>query len=91
MLERKEYCTNWMVDIYVNDRDALAQYLKDNGVGTRPMYPAIHSCGAYNQTSTELTNSKSISNMGLWLPSSFSLTKDEICGIVQKIKEYYKN
>jgi perosamine synthetase len=90
MLERKMNHTPWFCDIYVNDRDKLAEYLKTKNIGTRPMYPALNTQKCYNSTDIHLANSQLICNMGLWLPSSFNVTKEETEYIINSIKEYYE-
>ena len=38
----------WFIDILVPDPLKLRDYLKDQGVGSRPFYPPIHSQPAYS-------------------------------------------
>jgi len=71
------YTTPWFIDIKAEKRDELSVFLKDNGIGTRNMYPPINKQIAYNE-SGEFPVSDSIGNVGLWLPSSSQLSNDEI-------------
>lgn len=83
--------TPWMMDILVEDRDKLARYLKKKGIGTRPFYPAIHTQKPYNSNDGKIfPNATSLSEHGLWLPSSPKLTDEEIEYICDKIKEFYE-
>lgn len=90
IIERHLNYTPWFCDIYINDRDKLAEYLQSQNIGTRKMYPALNTQKCYNTTDIHLANSQMISNMGLWLPSSFNLTKEEQAYIIETIKKYYE-
>lgn len=82
--------TPWFIDIFVDDPDGLASFLKTKGIGTRRVYPPIHSQRVYsywNRSSFPMT--EYFSKKGLWLPSSFKLTKSDIDKICNTIKEYY--
>jgi len=83
--------TPWYVDILVDDRDGLAAFLLDHGIGTREFYPAIHRTYAYMSVPTQsaFPNSVYTANHGLWLPSSLTLQDDEIRQICNTIKRYY--
>lgn len=87
--------TPWFIDVLAEDRLGLQAYLKDNGVGTRVMYPPINCQVAYTNVYGEPDKSQfPISNLvgqkGLWLPSASQLTDIEIISICGKIKAYYK-
>ena len=78
-------------DILVRDsieRKSLMIHLKMDGIGTRPFYPPLHSCGAYNQKGS-FPVTEEICDRGMWLPSAVTLTDDQIRFICSKIKEYY--
>lgn len=89
MFKRGEHHTPWFVDIYSIDRDKIGEHLLKNDIQTRKMYPANHKQLCYN-TDDNLPISDAIANTGLWLPSSFDLTKKDILHICSKIKELYK-
>lgn len=86
--ELKE-ATPWFMDIIVDDREELSQYLKEEGVGTRPFYPAIHTQQPYAGNLGVFKNSEQASQKGLWLPSSLTLKDDDIEYVCNKIKEHY--
>ncbi|MDP3990841.1 MAG: DegT/DnrJ/EryC1/StrS family aminotransferase, partial [Candidatus Nealsonbacteria bacterium] len=93
----------WFVDILVSQREKLIVFLKESGVGSRPIYPALHSQPAYAKTSTfalrasadksagkrACPTAEKIAKQGLWLPSSVNLTEKQIKYICQKIKDFY--
>jgi perosamine synthetase len=82
--------TPWFIDVLVENRDELAKYMKENGIGTRTMYPPINKQIAYqfdgNHPISELVGKK-----GLWLPSASQLTNDQIVKITNAIIQFYKN
>ena len=79
----------WFIDIFVPERERLIDYLKENGIGSRPIYPALHSQPAYYRKGI-YPIAKKIAATGLWLPSSVSLTDRQIKYICQKIKDFYQ-
>ncbi|KKL82368.1 hypothetical protein LCGC14_1985480 [marine sediment metagenome] len=84
-----DFVTPWFVDLYVNKRDGLIKFLKENGIGTRKIYPVIPHQKVYN-TKESFPVAEKYSNKGLWLPSSLNLTGIQIDYICNKIKEFYK-
>jgi len=86
-------CSPWFVDVLVDGegvRDALAKFLNEGEVGSRPFYPAIHTQPPYSHISADFKNSEYVSQRGLWLPSSSFLSDDDIRGVCDEIKTYYK-
>jgi len=80
--------TPWMVDIYVDNPKALKDYLKDNKIETRLMYPPLHK-QPYIKEPIELPVSEGFSKKGIWLPSSVNLTDKQLDYICEKIVEYF--
>lgn len=80
--------TPWFVDIFAPKREKLMDYLKENSIGSRPIYPALHAQPAYNKKGNFPVSAK-IAKSGLWLPSSLTLTDNQIKYICQKIKQFY--
>jgi len=88
----------WFIDIYIENRANLIEFLKTNGIGTRPIYPTLNSQPVYNSdgnsdgnsnSSNEFPVSESFSKRGLCLPSSTKLTNDEIVYICATINSFY--
>jgi perosamine synthetase len=83
------YTTPWFIDIIADNRDDLVIYLKENGIGSRTMYPPINKQEAYhingNHPVSDLVGEK-----GLWLPSASQLTDEEICRISDTIRLFYQ-
>jgi perosamine synthetase len=69
-------------------RSSLVEFLKENNIGTRVMYPPINKQKAYNFEG-EYPVSNMIGKEGLWLPSSVQLTDGQIEYICNKIVTFY--
>jgi perosamine synthetase len=82
--------TPWFIDVLVERREELANYLKEKGVGSRVMYPPINKQVAYNIPG-EHPVSNLVGEKGLWLPSASQLTDVNIEYIVNKIQVFYHN
>ena len=76
--------TPWFIDIFAENRDKLAKYLKENNIGTRVMYPPINKQKAYI-VKGEYPVSNLVGEKGLWLPSASQLNNDEIDYICRRI------
>lgn len=79
----------WFFDILCERREELMEYLKGKNIGTRVFYPPLHSEPAYGYTDLSFPVAEEISAKGLWLPSSISLTDDQIKYICESIREFY--
>lgn len=79
----------WFYDSICDGRDELQEFLKQNNIGSRIMYPPINKQVAY-QVSGEHKVSNLIGQKGLWLPSASQLTNEQIAYICEKIAEFYK-
>jgi len=84
-----ECTTPWFIDVMVEDRDRLVKYLKENGIGSRIMYPPINKQKAYSHPG-EHRVSNMVGKKGLWLPSSNQLTDALIDQICDLIVNFYK-
>jgi len=84
------YGTPWFMDIYVEDRTKLQSYLRDNNIGTRPVYPLICDQPIYKELADDFPVARKYSDRGLWLPSSISLDNKEVEYICEKIKDFYQ-
>lgn len=79
--------TPWLVDIYVDEPAALMQDLYARGVGSRRLYPPLHTQPCYRELSTDtFPVTEQLSARGLWLPSSLTLSDeqiDQVCAAVR--------
>ena len=78
----------WFIDIMVPDPAALASFLAGKGIGTRRFYPPTHTQPAYNVAGT-WPGSQHLYEHGLWLPSSSSLTDEDIATICGEIRSFF--
>ncbi len=81
--------TPWFIDIYVPDPLALHDYLKNNNIGSRSIYPPIHMQPAYKDYQGSFPVTERLSAQGLWLPSSSRLKDSQIEYVCDTIKDYY--
>jgi perosamine synthetase len=80
----------WFVDIYTPHRDKIARALSENEIGARPLYPPLHEQFPYKyqvDPGRGYNVTKEYSSKGLWLPSSLTLTQEDIIKICDVIKE----
>jgi dTDP-4-amino-4,6-dideoxygalactose transaminase len=75
----------WFVDIFVDNRENLMNFLKVHNIQTRPTYPEINKTPMY-YSETDLPMSKYVSSHGLFLPSHTLLTDNDINYICNIIK-----
>lgn len=85
-----ENTTPWFIDVMVDRREELIAFLKENGVGSRVMYPPINKQVAY-QVPGNHPVSELIGEKGLWLPSAGQLSDQDIERITELIKRFYKS
>lgn len=86
--QRIENTAPWFIDVVVNDRDQLQSFLKEEGIGTRTMYPPINKQLAYS-VQADCPVSNMVGEMGLWLPSAAQLSDIDITYICDKITLFY--
>lgn len=79
----------WFVDIYVPDPEGLQAHLKEQNVGSRRLYPAIHSQKAYGLNHLSFPVTELASRKGLWLPSSTKLSDDDIARVCTAVRSYF--
>lgn len=78
----------WFVDVYTDDRDQLALFLRAHSVSTRPTYGEISSSPMYFRDQ-KFPNSNVASKLGLFLPSYVSITDNDIMHICKLIRFYF--
>ena len=83
-----KHTTPWFIDAMCDDKLNLQAYLKENGIGTRDMYPPLNRQEAYNEKG-DFPVSFDVGKRGLWFPSAAQLTHEEIDYITDKIKYFY--
>lgn len=79
----------WFFDILCEDRQGLMAYLKEKNIGTREFYPALHKEPAYRYTALSFPAAEDAARRGLWLPSSVTLTDEEVDYVCRHVRRYY--
>ncbi len=75
----------WFVDIIVDKRNYIVDFLKKHNIQTRPVYKEINKTNIYYSDKI-LPNSNYICNNGLFLPSYITLTDEQILYICKILK-----
>jgi perosamine synthetase len=86
--------TFWMCSILTKDeqtRDALRNYLKEQGIETRPTFYPIHTMPMYAGNYESLPIAEDISRRGINLPSYPTLTKNDISLISDSITKFFES
>ena len=84
--------TPWMMDILLKSKEQrrkLINFLLKNHIEARIFYPPIHRLPIYKDDDKKFQNSSKISDIGLWLPSSTSLSEKEVEFVCSKIKKFF--
>lgn len=82
----------WFIDIFVSKPNGLAVHLAKRGIGTRRIYPAIHTQKIWKEAfkRNKFPVTSNYADRGLWLPSSAKLTRREVNYVIQSIREHYE-
>lgn len=86
--------TPWMMDILVKSKikkDQLIEHLENKQIGTRIFYPPIHRLEPYKDLDRNYKSTSDISDRGLWLPSSVTLTEEDIEIVCKEIKQFFSS
>ena len=88
-LKREE--TPWFLEIKVDKerKQDFIKYLTEANIQTRDMYMPMPNQKIYNQNKI-YKGAQSFSDTHIWIPSSFSLTKDNIEYTSETIRRYYE-
>ncbi len=84
--------TYWMCSILVaseEEREALRNYLKEQGIETRPTFYPIHTMPIYAQKYERHEVAEDIALRGINLPSYPALEEKDIDYICEKLEEFY--
>lgn len=90
MISTNEETTPWLVDILVPEQKMFMDIMKENEIGTRPFYPALHTQPIYKNNQETFPNAKYIADHGVWLPSSLNLKESDIEDVTDTIIDIMK-
>ena len=79
----------WFIEVFVDDRDGLQAHLKDHDIGSRPIYPPIHSQQAYGLNALSFPVTERVAARGLWLPSSAKLTDEDVARVCAAVQRFF--
>ena len=77
-------------DAIVEKRNELDKYLADKGIGCRRFWFPIHTQAPYKMPDDKFPNSTKLSPRAIWLPSSFTLSDDDVINTCSHIKEFLR-
>ncbi len=75
-------------DARVEHRDELDQQLAEQGIHCRRFWFPLHTQAPYRRSDEAFPNSLRASRSALWLPSSFTLTRDDVTRVCSRIAEF---
>lgn len=78
--------TQW-TDILVENREKLERTLKSHNIGYRCFWHPLHRQKPYLDKDDEYINAINISKNGLWLPSYFNITREQVKYIARVIRD----
>jgi len=82
----------WMVSILLknpSERNKVREYLKLNGIETRPTFHPVHLMPMYYEEGFSLPVAEELGNRGINLPSYPDLDETDVDFICNKIKEFF--
>ena len=82
----------WMITFVCETsekRDGLRNYMKEQGIETRPTFYPIHTMPMYKQMGYKLPVAEDIALRGMNVPSYPALTHDDVAAICSVIRKYY--
>lgn len=90
----KDFVSNYIMPIVlknstVEKRDALRNYLHENGIQTSNHYPPIHKFSIYKENSSSLPITEYVCENEITLPMYAVLTNKEIAWIAETIKTFF--
>lgn len=75
-------------DILVEDRKGLEAILAKHNIGYRAFWHPIHRQVPYARPDTSFRNSIDVSRTGLWLPSHFNITREEVARVSEVVTDF---
>ena len=76
------------VDVIVEDRGRLVEFLREHGVDCRPYWQPIHAQQSYRSSDAGFPNSTSLMPRALWLPSALSISDADVVRVCDLIRQF---
>lgn len=86
--------TYWMCNIILDDaekREELRNYLRDNGIETRPSFYPVHTMPIYSQKYQKFVVAEKLGWSGINMPSYPELSENDVMFICGKVREFMEN
>ncbi|MGN7611657.1 DegT/DnrJ/EryC1/StrS family aminotransferase [Magnetococcales bacterium HHB-1] len=80
----------WSDVLILKKRDKVVEALTEAKIGCRPFFRPLHRQEPYHRKDKLFPNSCKITAQGLWLPSSFHLTQEQVERTVKIIRDVLK-
>lgn len=78
------------VDATCENRDKLDKHLQEKNMFCRKFWHPIHRQKPYKLSDVKFPNSTAMSPKTLWLPSSFTMSDEDVLAVCREIKEFYR-
>ena len=86
--------TYWMCNIVLDNseiREDLRNYLKDNGIETRPSFYPVHTMPIYSQKYQKFVVAEKLGWSGINMPSYPELSENDVMFICGKVREFMQS
>ena len=86
----------WMTNIRIHEdapieRESLRDKLRDRGIDTRPVFPAISQYPIWQVQQEPMKTAQAVGRSGINLPSGVCLTRDEVRHVAMSLRELVSN
>jgi perosamine synthetase len=78
-------------DVLCSDRTRLRRALGHSGIDTRAFWFPLHRQEPYKMKDLDFPNSIDVAQRGLWLPSSFSITRTQVARVSEVVHEVMRS
>lgn len=76
------------IDIWVDGRDALYDYLIEHNIQPRKFWFPLHTQAPYQQSDKAFPNSTAVGQSVMWLPSALTMTEGDVIRVCSVIAEW---
>lgn len=76
------------VDVWVDNRDGLHDYLVERGIQPRKFWYPLHTQAPYSQPDDSFPAATKVGHGAMWLPSALTLTEDDIRHICRVVEDW---
>lgn len=80
-------CPQW-IDVWVDDRDALYDFLIEKNIQPRKFWFPLHSQTPYRQPERAFPNGTAVGEHAMWLPSSLTMREEDVKLVCAVIAEW---